>query len=70
MFVNDRAEIGTSMCRPSIDLFGLWLNSREGSDSAMIVKPAHIRPRVSRIHEGVLSFSDTHYLCSARSTLC
>lgn len=70
MFVNDRTEIGTMECRPSSIPCGLRLNNRERSDSVVIVKPAHIRPRVSQILQGSFTFEDMHNLCLARYILC
>jgi len=70
MFVNDTAEIGTSECRLSSEPCGLQLNSCEGSNSAIIVKPVYISSRVSRIGKLILTVYHTHDSCSARYTLC
>ena len=69
MFVNDRQEyIGTSECRLSSEPCERPLISRERSGSVYVVKPCHIRSRVSRIHESLLCLNDTHDSCSARYT--
>ena len=54
-------KIGTLGYRLSPKPCGLWLNSRERSDSAVIVKPVNIRSRVSRIDVLILTGHHTHY---------